>query len=256
MQKLTVDMAKAQIVVERDGETVTYAFASDEGFDALSQVWLRAAWDTKYVYSFTWMDRPVIQLPEDLIRIQELIYKVKPDVLVETGVAHGGSLVYYASLFKAMDKGRVIGIDIEIRQHNRKAIEEHPLFDRIQLVEGSSTSPVVINKVKSLIQPHEQAIVVLDACHTKEHVLAELEAYAPLVKPGSYIFVMDGIMERMVGAPRSQPDWNWNNPKHAARQFAENHPEFEVCDPPFQFNEGVVRHRITHALGGILKRIR
>jgi len=256
IQKLTVDLQKAQVIVEDGGGATAHPLGSTEGFDALSQVWLRAAWDAKYVYSFTWFGRPVIQLPEDLIRIQELMYEVKPDVIVETGVAHGGSLIFYASLCKAMDKGRVIGIDIEIRPHNRQALAEHPLIDRISLVEGSSIDPGVVQKVKSQIQPHEQVMLVLDACHTKEHVLAELAAYAPLVKPGSYIFVMDGIMERMVGAPRSQPDWNWNNPKQAAQQFAKEHPEFVVCDPPFRFNEGVVQHRITHALGGILKRVR
>src|SRR5690606_19131155 len=147
--------------------------------------------DNKYVYGFSWMGRPIIQLPEDMIRIQEVVYRLKPDVIVETGVAHGGSLIFYASLCKAMERGRVIGIDIEIRPHNRKAIEAHELAGFITLVEGSSTDPAIVQEVKSLVAPGETAIVILDSNHSKQHVLDELEAYADLVSVGSYIVACD-----------------------------------------------------------------
>jgi len=202
MKHLEIDLEKSSIIV--DGNE-TLPLASAEAFRAISRAWLRAGWDTKYVYGFTWMGRPIIQLPDDMFRIQELIYTVKPDVIVETGIAHGGSLIFYASLFKAMGQGRVIGVDIEIRPHNRKAVEVHELFDRITLIEGSSIEPAIVDQVKSLLKPGEKVLVVLDSNHTREHVLAELKAYGELVPPSSYILACDGIMGDLVGAPRSQP---------------------------------------------------
>src|SRR5439155_18014109 len=131
----------------------------------------------KYVYAFTWMGRPIIQLPEDIVRIQEVLYRVKPEVIVETGVAHGGSLILYASLCKAMGHGRVIGVDVEIRPHNRQAIEAHELSPLITLVEGSSVDPTIVACVRDLVREGERAIVILDSNHTKAHVLAELGSY-------------------------------------------------------------------------------
>jgi cephalosporin hydroxylase len=244
-----------QIIIESlDGKRVV-SIGSPEGFKLLSRLWLRSGWDTKYVYNFTWLGRPVIQLPEDLLRIQELIFRAKPDVIIETGVAHGGSLVFYASLCKAMDKGRVIGVDIEIRPHNRQAIESHTLFPFITLIDGSSVDPSVVANVKALVSPGESVLVLLDSCHTKKHVLAELEAYTPLVSVGSYIVAADGIMEQLVGAPRSQPDWSWNNPRQAALEFVSHHPEFVIDEPSFLFNEGSIVERVTYWPNGFLKRI-
>src|SRR5262249_4422712 len=158
-------------------------------------------------------------LPEDVLRIQEVIHRVKPDVIVETGVAHGGSLIFYASLCKATDRGRVIGVDIEIRPHNRAAIEAHPLAGDGNLIEGSSTNAAVVDRVKSLIRQGETVLVILDSNHSRNHVIDELEAYAPLVTPGSYIVATDGIMADVAGRPGSQPDWTWNNPQEAAKAF-------------------------------------
>src|SRR6266581_4171607 len=136
-----------RVIVDEGGAPKReFPLGSPEGFRVLSDLWLRSGWETKHVYSFTWLGRPIIQLPEDLIRIQEVIYRVQPDVIVETGIAHGGSLVFYASLCKAMGRGRVIGIDIEIRKHNRAAIQAHSLFDLITLVEGSSIDPTVVSQ--------------------------------------------------------------------------------------------------------------
>jgi len=150
------------------------------------------------------MGRPIIQLPEDIVRIQEVIYALQPDVIIETGVAHGGSLVFYASLFSAMGKGRVIGVDIEIRPHNRRAIEAHPLSRLITLIEGSSIEPETIARVKAQIRLGEKVMVILDSNHTRDHVRAELEAYAPLVAIGSYIVACDGIVRDLQGAPRGR----------------------------------------------------
>lgn len=217
-----------------------------EAFGLISRAWLRAGWDTKYVYGFSWLGRPVIQLPEDMLRIQEVIYDIKPDVIVETGVAHGGSLIFYASLCTAIGKGRVIGIDIEIRPHNRTAIEEHRLSPLISLVEGSSIDPDIVQSLKDQIGSSETVLVLLDSNHLKDHVLAELEAYSPLVSPGSYIVACDGIMQQVVGAPRTAEDWTWNNPISAVNEFVARHPEFECIEPAWPFNEGKVAERVTY----------
>lgn len=249
-----IDLEQAFVEVEDGGKTERHGLDTPEAFELVSQVWLRAGWDTKYVYSFTWLGRPIIQLPEDMIRIQEVIFSVQPDVIVETGVAHGGSLIFYASLCKAMDRGRVVGIDIEIRPHNRAAIEAHPLFPYITLIEGSSIDPATIEQVKAQIRPGERVLVLLDSNHTKEHVLAELNLYSPLVTEGSYIVAMDGIMEQVVGAPRTQADWTWNNPRRAALEFVEGRADFALEEPPFLFNEGMVRERVTYWPDAFIKR--
>src|ERR1044071_4375710 len=159
------------ITIDNDLVTVTgagvpprkFGLGTPEAFEVLSDLWLRSGWDTKYVYSFTWLGRPIIQLPEDMVRLQEVIYSVGADVIIETGVAHGGSLIFYASLCQAMGRGRVIGIDIEIRPHNRKAIEEHFLFPFITLIEGSSVDEKIVSAVKQLVKPGEKMLILLDS---------------------------------------------------------------------------------------------
>lgn len=254
--KIQVDTEKAEVRIEEDGRVAVHGLDTAEGFAAVSRAWLRAGWDAKYVYSFTWMGRPIIQLPDDMIRLQEVIYRVKPDVLVETGVAHGGSLVFYASLFKAMGKGRVIGVDIEIRPHNRQALEAHEMYPLITLIEGSSVAPATVQQVRDLIRPGERVMVLLDSNHTKEHVAAELEAYAPLVARDSYLVAMDGIMEFVPGAPRSKPDWTWNNPRQAALEFARKDTRFVLEEPAMAFNEGAVRERVTYWPDAFLRRVK
>jgi cephalosporin hydroxylase len=250
-----IDEERGEVVV-RDGDNETrHSLSTAEGFAAASKAWVRATWDSKYVYSFAWMGRPIIQLPEDMVRLQEVIWDLQPDVLVETGVAHGGSLVFYASLFEAMNKGRVIGIDIEIRPHNRTAIEAHPMKKRIELIEGSSTAPEVVEQVKAQIKPGETVLVVLDSNHTKGHVLDELRAYADMVPVGSYIVATEGIMEQVVGGPRTAEDWTWNNPRRAVHEFVAEDKRFIIEEPTFPFNEGVVKDRVTYWPDAFVKRI-
>jgi cephalosporin hydroxylase len=251
----TID-EEANVVIVRDGDKeVRHSLSSAEGFEAASRAWIRAGWDSKYVYSFAWMGRPIIQLPEDMIRLQEVIWDLKPDVLIETGVAHGGSLIFYASLFEAMGNGRVIGIDIEIRPHNRSAIEAHPMKKRIELLEGSSTAPEIVDQCKALVKPGETVLVVLDSNHSKGHVLDELRAYGPMVNIGGYIVATDGVMEQVKGAPRTGDDWDWNNPKAAAHAFVAEDPRFIIEEPSFPFNEGAVTKRVTYWPDAFIKRI-
>jgi cephalosporin hydroxylase len=253
---IEIDIAKGWVVVDEGDGRREYRIGTPEAFSIISKVWLRCGWDNKYVYSFTWMGRPIIQLPDDMIRIQEVLYSVKPDVIIETGIAHGGSLVYYASFCKAISKGRVIGVDIEIRPHNREAIEAHELFPYITLIEGNSIEPDIFKRVSALVEGGEKVIVLLDSCHTKEHVLGELNLYASLVSVGSYIVAMDGIKKDLVGAPRSQPDWGWNNPERAAIEFVQSNPDFIIEEPRFPFNEGSVIERVTYCPNAFIRRIK
>jgi cephalosporin hydroxylase len=254
--KFEVDLLQGRVHVADPAGARTLDIGSPEAFALISRAWLRSGWDAKYVYSFSWLGRPLIQLPDDVLRIQEVVFAVQPDVIIETGVAHGGSLVFYASLAKAMGRGRVIGVDIEIRPQNRTAIEQHFLAPYISLVEGNSVAPDTLDRVRALTKPDERVLVLLDSNHTYEHVMAELKVYAPLVSTGSYIVAMDGIMGEVVGAPRTQPDWTWNNPTQAALAFVKENPAFAIEEPPRVFNEGDIRERVTYWPGAFIKRLR
>lgn len=253
--KLILDTDSQTLTIENLGQTKMYDLYSKAAFEAISREWVRVGWNQKYQYTFSWMGRPVIQLPEDMVRMQEVIFQVKPDVIIETGVAHGGSLIFYSSLCKAMDKGRVVGIDIEIRPKNRAAIEAHPLSDRITLVEGSSTAPEIVAQVKNLVKPGETVLVILDSNHSYAHVTDELQAYAGLVTPGSYIVATDGIMFDLADVPRGHPEWVTDNPTCAALDFAAMHPEFRVEQPGWPFNESELDKNVTHWPGAWLKRL-
>ena len=251
--RLTIDDDERTLTDHETGRVIE--LFSAESFQLLSKHWLRVGWSLKHPYSFTWLGRPMIQLPEDMVRLQEIIYTVKPDVIVETGVAHGGSLVFFAGLCRAIGRGRVVGVDVEIKSHNRHQIETHELFQLITLIEGNSVSQDVVKRVRDEISVAEQALVVLDSDHSKSHVTAELEAYAPLIKPGSYLVATDGVMEVLADVPRGKPEWTWDNPKAAAAEFAANHPEFILEEPAWRFNEGKIRERVTLWPGAYLRRV-
>jgi cephalosporin hydroxylase len=253
--KLTIDTDIKTLTHEENGSSTTIDLYSKQAFELISHQWLKVGWNQKYPYVFSWLGRPIIQAPEDMIRAQEVFYRIKPDVTVGTGVAHGGSLIYYASLCKAIGKGRVIGIDIDIRPHNRKAIEAHELSPYITLIEGSSTAPEVVLQVKSVIHPGDSVLVFLDSNHTRQHVLSELEAYHDLVTLGSYIVATDGSMQWLFDVPRGRPEWTWDNPTEAARVFAQQHPEFVIEQPAWPFNESSLTESITHWPGAWLRRV-
>jgi len=253
--KLTIDEERAELVLESGVEKRCLPLYSKEAFEALSRQWLRVGWSQKYSYTFTWMGRPVIQLPEDLIRMQEAVWRVRPDVILETGIAHGGSLIFHASLCKMMGRGRVIGVDIEIRPANRAAIEAHDLAPYITLIEGSSVDPDVIGAVKALVRPGETVIAFLDSNHTKSHVAAELEAYHGLITPDSYLVVTDGIMRDLHDVPGGHASWAWDNPVAATREFLARNRDFVLETPPFAFNESGLTEQLTHSPEAWLKRV-
>ena len=252
--KMTIDTEKKTLFVEENGTAKELDLYSKEAFDIVSMQWVKVGWNQKYQYTFSWMDRPIIQLPEDMVRAQEVIYRIKPDVILETGIAHGGSLIYYASLCKAMGKGRIIGLDIEIRPHNRKAIEEHEMFEYITMLEGSSTDPEIIAKAKSLIKPDEKVLVFLDSNHSYQHVMDELNAYADIVTPGSYIIATDGIMKDLHDVPRAGENWKTDNPTCAAIDFVAKNPDFVIEQPEWPFNESDLDQNITHWPSAYIRR--
>jgi len=203
---------------------------SDAGLRKLSRDWMIASARYEYSYHFTWLGRPIIQFPQDILAVQEIIWTVRPDLIVETGIARGGSLILSASMLELIGgAGLVVGVDIDIREPSRLAIERHPLAHRIRMIEGPSTASEVADAVHEIARGRERVVVLLDSNHTHDHVLRELELYSPLVQPGSYLIVFDTVIEEMPAG--SFPDRPWdvgNNPATAVRAFLEQNHRFEV----------------------------
>lgn len=248
--------------------------AADKDFRGLTNIWLREAIRHNYAQNFSWLGRPVVQIPQDIYAIQELIWSIQPDLVIETGIAHGGSLILSASMLALLDycdavtqgsmldpkksKRKVIGIDIDIRPHNRSAIEAHPLSHMIQMVQGSSIDENVVAQVKDVAKKHQRVLVFLDSNHTHEHVLAELHAYAPLVSTGSYCVVWDtGVEDLPDGFCTDRPWGKGNNPKTAVWEYLSSlEKQSGTASPVFEIDK-MIEHKlaVTAAPDGFLKRI-
>jgi len=221
-----------------------------------AEVFMKTSTVPKYSYNFSWLGRPIIQYPQDIIAMHELIWSIQPDLIIETGIAHGGSLIFSASMLElnaicgGLQDAEVLGIDIDIRSHNLEAIEAHPMFKRISMIQGSSVAPDIVEQVKTKASGKQRVLVCLDSNHTYEHVLAELEAYAPLTSVGSYCVVFDTVVEDL---PKEMfPNRPWgpgNSPKTAVWEYLKTHPEFEI--------DKSIQHKllITVAPDGYLKRV-
>ena len=252
---------------DRERRARIESYANDSKMPRMADEWVAQSMREKYVYNFDWLGRPIIQYPQDIVAMQELIWTVKPDLIIETGIAHGGSLIFSASMLALIElaenaskpvgattselKRKVLGIDIDIRAHNRAAIEDHPFSDCIQMIQGSSISMDVIEQVNVIAKNYRRVLVCLDSNHTHDHVLAELEAYASLTSIGSYCVVFDTFVENM---PADLfPDRPWgpgNSPKTAAQEYLKTHPEFEI-------DKGIQNKLlITVAPDGYLKRVK
>jgi cephalosporin hydroxylase len=233
------------------------AFGKDVEFRDQSRQWLEKSMRKQYAYNFSWLGRPIIQNPTDIVSMQELIWTIQPDLIIETGIAHGGSLIFSASMLElnaacgGPPDAEVLGVDIEIRAHNREAIEAHPMAKRISMIQGSSISPEIITRVKAMAAGKHRVLVCLDSNHTHNHVLAELEAYALLTSIGSYCVVFDTFVEDVPSDVFPDRPWGpGNNPKTAVWEYLKTHPEFEI--------DKSVQHKllITVAPDGYLKRVR
>ena len=224
----------------------------DKDIPALKEVaekWLALASKNRLSYEVEWLGVPIIQTPEDMILMQELIFKIQPDYIVETGIAHGGSLVFYASLLKLLGKQKVIGVDIEIREHNKKVIEAHPLFEGIEIIEGDSSSPETVERIKSMIPNGSKVIVCLDSRHTKEHVAKELAIYKDLVSVGSYLVVFDTHTSRMAELGAADKSYVNNSPMEAVNDFVEQNNNFEI-------DSNYNKLFISYSPNGYLRRIK
>jgi len=253
--KIVIDTAAQTLTQDTGSAETTVGLFTKEAFEALSLAWVRVGWSLQYYHTFSWFGLPVLQLPEDLVRLQEVIYALRPGVIVETGVYQGGSLLFHASLLAAIGEGKVIGIDLEIPARTREAVNSHPLGSRISLLEGNSTDPHIVAQVKSLVGSAGPVLVILDSGHTREHVARELECYAPLVTKGSYLVATDGIMKDLSDVPRALPEWKADNPYEAANAFAAKHPEFHQQQPPWLAHESVLTENVTYWPGAWLKRM-
>lgn len=196
----------------------------------LSKDWMINVSKNKYSYNFTWLGLPIIQFPQDILAMQEIIWKTKPDIIIETGIARGGSLIFYASMLKLLGKnGFVIGVDIDIRIHNKKALKQHSLYSKIKLIEGSSIDTKTIEKLKKLIKNNKKILVILDSNHSHEHVLQELYLYSPLVKKDNYLVVFDSIIEDLPSSlVKNRPWGKGDNPKTAIWEFLKNNKRFKI----------------------------
>lgn len=238
-----------QLDFEKRNREHVRKMAEDVSLRNLTRRWFEKSSRYEYSYHFTWLGRPIIQFPQDMIAMQEIIWQVKPDLIIETGIAHGGSLIFYASVLDLIGaNGQVLGIDIDIREHNRVEIEKHPMSKRIVMIEGSSIDDDVVRQVYDFAKGKNQILVALDSNHTHHHVLKELQSYSPLVTKGSYIVVFDTIIEDM---PEDLfPDRPWgkgNNPKTAVGEFLKTNNRFEIN------KEIENKLLITVAPGGYLK---
>jgi len=237
-----------RITVEDKDTKQVFDMYSEESVEVLSHLWSKLCLHNKYTHNITWLGVPIIQFSNDIIMMQELIWKMRPDVIIECGLAHGGSALFYASLLEIIGKGYVIGIDIDIRPYNKIVIQNHPLSHRVKMIEGSSISESVVNKLKKKILGSTKIMVVLDSNHSTEHVLNELNIYKNIVTTGCYIVVMDGIQKYVWDIPNGKKEWKEDNPLDAIEIFLEKNPHFEV-DSHYE------RLKVTTNPKGFLKKV-
>jgi cephalosporin hydroxylase len=236
-----------------DGEEVD--IYSPKGFEIVSSLWLRLAWNGRYPYTMTWLGQPIFQLPEDIVRLQEVVYQLKPDYIIETGVAFGGSLLLHATTCRIVGQGHVIGIEKHVRPRNREALQRHPLADLITVIEGDSIDKAIVQRVRDMVPKGVRVLVILDSAHTKRHVLAELEAYAPLVSVGSYAVVTDGFIGEMAEAPNGKAYWREDNPLSAVEAFLSHNSHFVAEAPVWPYNDTELTTALSFLGGGWLKRM-
>jgi len=251
--KILIDTKKNTIKIKNK----TINIYSKKSFEYISELWIKLGWNQKYSYTFTWLGRPIIQIPEDIVRLQELIFRIKPNKIIETGIAHGGTAILFASILDQIKKkGKVFAIDIKIKSKNLKAIKNHSLSKYIKLFEGSSVDSKIFRNVKKNIKLNDKVFVFLDSNHTYEHVYNELILYSQIVSKNSYIVACDGVMNLVNDTPRGKRDWIIDNPIKAIKKFLKNNDNFVLSEPNWLFNESKLNKRITHSPMCFLKKIK
>jgi cephalosporin hydroxylase len=246
MKKLSFPTSKEQKAIEKFVTKRQNKNLAELEKDALT--WTRTAWGNKMDYEVSWFGIPIIQNPYDMVLMQELIFNLRPDIIIETGIAHGGSIIFYASLLRLLGKGKVIGVDIDIRAHNKKLLEKHPFIDTIAMYEGSSTDPKIVNKIKKDIKQDDIVLVILDSNHLYQHVYDELNIYKDFVSKNSYIVVFDTFMPLLDGLEGAAPDVKENNPMRAIEQLLKE-------DKNFTIDTNYNKYFVSSCPNGFLKKI-
>ena len=239
--KILIDSETQVLTISDREKESTVPLYDPAAFAVLSSQWTRVAWSLKYYHTYQWMGVPILQLPEDLIRLQEVIFRLQPDLIIETGVFCGGSLVFAASLCESIGKGRVIGIERDLRDDARQYLASHRLASRISVIEGDSTAPEVIAALQRQWNPAEKVLVILDSDHSAQHVEKELGVYAPFVTAGSCLIVEDAVMKDLIDVPGGDPSWNWDNPGPAVDDFLSKHPEFYRLSPSLETADSPIK---------------
>lgn len=234
-------------VTDTNGSVREADVFSDAGCELMAELWTKVGVHMRLMYEPTWMGIPIIQFPSDIVMLQELVWRLRPDVIIETGVAHGGTAILYASIMEVLGKGKVVGVDLEIRQYNRIALQSHALARRIELIQGSSIDPATVDEVRRRITGAHRVMVALDSNHSYEHVMREMELYAPLVSEDAYLVVMDGLQDLIGDLPHAKPEWQADGPLRAIREWLTRYPQWEA-DPHYN------RMRITCNPSGYLRR--
>jgi cephalosporin hydroxylase len=250
MKSFTVNAEKGVILCDQE-EIPLY---SERGFKLLSESWLKVGWQLHYHYTFTWLGVPCLQLPEDLIRLQEVIVSFKPDWIIECGMAMGGTSLFLASLCALQKHGNVVGVEKDFRPHNRKRVFDHPVSSYLQVIDGDSTSNETFEQVKEKIHENDTVLVLLDSNHGYDHVLKELKLYCQLVTEGSYLIVADTLKGELHDVPRGKEHWLEDNPKRAIEDFLNEHSEFAQEEPKKLYDKGKMAYTLSHFEGGWLKR--
>jgi len=251
--KISIDTKKGIIKSNK----ISFSLYSKKSFELISNLWVTLGWNQKYSYTFSWLGRPIIQIPEDILRIQEIIFNIRPTKIIETGIAHGGTSILFASLFDMMKiKGKVIAVDIKIRKKNLRQINNHPYAKYIKIIEGSSTDNEIFKKINKQIKSDDRVFIFLDSNHSFNHVYNELLMYSNLVTKNSYIVVCDGIMQAVSNTPRGNLSWKKDNPIKAIKKFLKNNNKFSIHEPKWSFNESKLDKRITHSPMCFIKKIK
>jgi cephalosporin hydroxylase len=253
--KLSIDTNHRNIKLYTNKKNLIFNLYTKKAFNILSNFWLEYVWNQKYTYRFTWLGYPIIQLPDDIINIQELIYKEKPKYIIETGVAHGGSIIFYASIAKLLNLKKVIGIEKKIKKKNLLKLKKSHLKKFFQIIEGDSTSKKIVKKISSIIK-NEKTLIILDSNHSFEHVYKELISYSSILKKNSFIIATDGIVDVMKFAPRRFMYNKNGGPVLAVKKFLNNNKKFRDFIPINLFNESKVDKNLTHWQNGWLKKIK
>lgn|SRR3989338_8731283 len=217
-----------KLILKTDNRTKAFDIYSPKGYEIMSELWNKISFHNRSMYESTWLGIPIIQYPNDMIMMQELIWKTKPDVIIEVGVAHGGSVIFYASILRLLGKGRVIGVDHEIRKHNKIKLNRHPLSKKITLIQGNSVELKTLHKVCALLRSKDKVMVVLDSDHSYTHVTKEMNLYSKIVTKGQYLVVMDGIQGLFHSVPSGKPSWKNDNPLRAIREFVSRNSNWKI----------------------------